>query len=162
LRGPTRIKLIQDARGPLEIHVFQRKTRGPPSAELKMGYILSEGENMKFDWQQLSRGEREVLLRHFLLKRQDSPATAQKVCAVMQKTHYMSCHTGPDGKAVVQFFTTSAPERTGQPVRAGASLSEDLAEGIFKAALRAKGVQVEDGMSAAFAMTTSNSARAGR
>lgn len=95
---------------------------------------------MRFDWQQLSPGERQVLLRHFLLKAKPASAvTVEKVCAAMQKTHYLSCYTDANGKAVIQFVTT----RKG--VRSGVSTAEDLTEGIFKAALRAKGVDLDDG-----------------
>jgi hypothetical protein len=116
---------------------------------------------MKFDWQQLSPREREVLLRHFLLQRTDAPVTPEKVCAVMQATHYMSCQTTREGKSVVQFVATSRTQ-SGEPAGAGASLAENLTEGIFKAALRAKGVQVDDGLSAAFLPGSPNAARAGR
>jgi hypothetical protein len=96
---------------------------------------------MKFYWQQLSPKEREVLLRHFLLKRNlDAPVTAERVCAALQKTHSLSCHTSAQGKAVIQFVTHKAG------VRSGTSLADDLAEGIYKAALRAKGVELEDGL----------------
>ena len=55
---------------------------------------------MRFDWQQLSPGERDVLLRHFLLKSTvKAPVTPEKVCAVMEKTHYLSCFTNEEGKA---------------------------------------------------------------
>ena len=93
---------------------------------------------MKFYWEQLSPKERDVLLRHFLLKRKDAPVTAERVCAALQKTHSLSCHSSKEGKLVFQFVTTNRRART------GASLAEDFSEGIYKAALRAKGVQVED------------------
>src|SRR5262249_55779497 len=99
---------------------------------------------MRFDWQQLSPGERDVLLRHFLLKSTvKAPVTPEKVCAVMEKTHYLSCFTNEEGKAVIQFVTTK------KGVRSGVSTSENLTEGIFKAALRAKGIELEDGAPAA-------------
>lgn len=95
---------------------------------------------MKFYWDQLSPRERDILLRHFLLKeRMDTPVTAEGVCAALQKTHTLSCHSSKEGKFVFQFITMSRGART------GASLDEDVTEGIFKAALRAKGVEVEDG-----------------
>jgi len=96
---------------------------------------------MKFYWDQLSPRERDILLRHFLLKkRMDTPVTAEGVCAALQKTHALSCHsTSKEGKLVFQFITTARGART------GASLAEDVSEGIFKAALRAKGVDVDDG-----------------
>jgi hypothetical protein len=93
---------------------------------------------MRFVWQQLSPGEREVLLRHFLLKRKDAPVTAEGVCAAMKETHYLSCRTDASGKARILFITA----RKGVPT--GKSVADDLAEGIFKAALRAKGIEVED------------------
>jgi hypothetical protein len=99
---------------------------------------------MKFDWQQLSPNEREVLLRHFLLKQKmDIAVTAEKVCAAMQETHYLSCYTTPQGKAVIQFVTTK------KGARSGASTSDSLDDGIYKAALRARGVDLEDGLVAA-------------
>jgi len=93
---------------------------------------------MKFYWEQLSPNEREMLLRHFLLKQRNTPVTAEGVCAALQKTHSLSCHSNKDGKLVFQFVTARRGART------GASLADDFSEGIFKAALRAKGVEVED------------------
>jgi hypothetical protein len=99
---------------------------------------------MKFDWQQLSPREREVLLRHFLLKRAEAePVTADRVCAAMQKTHHLSCHTDRQGKTVIRFL------RVARGVRSAKSVADELSEGIYKAALRAKGVDVEDGFAAA-------------
>lgn len=96
---------------------------------------------MKYYWEQLSPREREVLLRHFLLQRRnDTPVTAEGVCAALQKTHALSCYSNKEGKLVFQFVTTA------RGARSGASLAEDVSEGIFKAALRAKGVEVEDGL----------------
>ena len=95
---------------------------------------------MKFYWEQLSPNEREMLLRHFLLKQRNTPVTAEGVCAALQKTHSLSCYSSKDGKLVFQFVTARRGART------GASLADDFSEGIFKAALRAKGVEVEDGM----------------
>lgn len=95
---------------------------------------------MKFYWEQLSPNEREVLLRHVLLKRPDVPVTAEGVCAALQKTHSLSCFPSKEGKLVFQFITAKRGART------GASLAEDFSEGIYKAALRAKGVHVEDGL----------------
>lgn len=111
---------------------------------------------MKFNWQQLSPRERDALLRHFLMKRQmDAPVTATKICAALHDTHYLSCFTKPDGKAVLRFVTTA------KGARSGSSISDDLSDGIYKAALRAKGVQVEDGFGAA-AIPRSRSARMAR
>lgn len=95
---------------------------------------------MRFDWQQLSPRERQVLVRHFLF-RADMPAsvTPEKVCAVMQRTHQLTCYTTKDGKAVIEFVTKRG-------VRAGVSTAETFTDGIFKAALRAKGVDLEDGL----------------
>jgi hypothetical protein len=101
---------------------------------------------MKFNWQQLSPREREVLLRHFLLKRKmDIPVTAEKVCAAMQETHSLSCYTTSEGKAVIQFVTTK------KGVRSGASTADDMDDGIYKAALRARGVELDDGIGAVIA-----------
>ena len=95
---------------------------------------------MRFDWQQLSPRERQVLVRHFLFS-SNTPAsvTPEKVCEVMQKTHHhLTCYTSRDGKAVIEFVTKRG-------VRSGVSTADTLADGIFKAALRAKGVELEDG-----------------
>jgi hypothetical protein len=101
---------------------------------------------MKFYWEQLSPREREALLRHFLLrKRLDAPVTAEGVCAALQKTHSLSCHSNKEGKLVFQFVTTA------RGAKSGASLAEDFSEGIYKAALRAKGVDVDDGHAIHFA-----------
>src|SRR5688572_10418258 len=97
---------------------------------------------MKFYWEQLSPNEREMLLRHFLLKQRNAPVTAEGVCAALQKTHSLSCYSSKDGKLVFQFVTARRGART------GASLADDFSEGIYKAALRAKGVEVEDEMGA--------------
>ena len=95
---------------------------------------------MKFYWEQLSPREREALLRHFLLrKRFDAPVTAEGVCAALQKTHSLSCHSNKEGKLVFQFVTVA------RGARSGASLADDFSDGIFKAALRATGVELEDG-----------------
>jgi hypothetical protein len=104
---------------------------------------------MKFFWQQLSPGEKEALLRHVLLKQQrvQGPVTAEKVCAALQKTHSLSCFTQPEGKVHFRFEMTAKTVRSG--ARSGVSLSDEFADGIYKAALRAKGVQVEDGFRAA-------------
>ena len=115
---------------------------------------------MRFDWQQLSPGEREALLRHFLLNKKNAPVTAERVCAAMQKTLYMSCQTTAEGKTVIQFLTAAPRENSGKPVRAGVSLSDDVAEGIYKAALRAKGVQVDDGISMAMAASANGASKA--
>ena len=95
---------------------------------------------MRFDWQQLSPGERQLLVRHFLLRPNSStPVTPEKVCAVMQKTHQLTCYMSKDGKAVIEFVTKRG-------MRAGVSTAETFTEGIFKAALRARGVDVDDGV----------------
>ena len=94
---------------------------------------------MRFDWQQLSPGERQILVRHFLLRpNASSPVTPEKVCTVMQKTHQLTCYMSKDGKAVIEFVTKRG-------IRAGISTAETFTEGIFKAALRARGVEVDDG-----------------
>lgn len=103
---------------------------------------------MKFVWQQLSPGEREALLRHVLLKRATAgPVTAEKICAALHKTHSLSCFTESQGKVFFRFEMTSKAVRQG--ARSGESLSEEFADGIYKAALRAKGVEVEDGFNPA-------------
>jgi hypothetical protein len=117
----------------------QKISESEPSAlEINgVNYPVKESP-MKFYWEQLSPKERDMLLRHFLLKRKDTPVTAEGVCAALQKTHSLSCYSSKEGKLVFQFVTTNRGART------GASLAEDFSEGIYKAALRAKGVQVED------------------
>jgi hypothetical protein len=109
---------------------------------------------MKFYWEQLSPREREVLLRHFLLRKPlDTPVTAEGVCAALQKTHSLSCYSNKEGKLVFQFVTTA------RGARSGASLAEDFSEGIYKAALRAKGVELEDGLGVNIATARRTSAR---
>jgi hypothetical protein len=112
---------------------------------------------MKYYWQQLSPMEREALLRHFLLKRRmDAPVTPEGVCAALQKTHSLSCHSSSEGKMVFEFVTTA------RGARSGASLAEEFSEGIFKAALRAKGVEVEDGYKISIASQKSGAIRMAR
>lgn len=96
---------------------------------------------MKIYWEQLSPRERDILLRHFLLQRRDVPVTAEGVCAALRKTHSLSCHSSKEGKLVFRFVNTQRGART------GASLADEFSEGIYKAALRAKGLKVEDGIS---------------
>ena len=94
---------------------------------------------MRFDWQQLSPRERQVLVRHVLFRPNTrATVTPEKVCSVMQKTHQLTCYTTRDGKAVIEFIT-----RRGAV--SAVSTAETFTEGIFKAALRAKGVEVADG-----------------
>jgi hypothetical protein len=118
-----------------------------PSALLRneVNYRVKDG-HMKIYWEQLSPRERDVLLRHFLLKRRDVPVTAEGVCAALRKTHSLSCHSSKEGKLVFQFITTQRGEPT------GASQAEEFTEGIYKAALRAKGLQVEDGIPVSLAV----------
>ena len=115
---------------------------------------------MKFYWEQLSPREREALLRHFLLrKRLDAPVTAEGVCAALQKTHSLSCYSNKEGKIVFQFVSSA------RGARSGTSLAEDFSEGIYKAALRAKGVELDDGSAMNLAngrRTSSRLVRAGR
>jgi hypothetical protein len=93
---------------------------------------------MKFDWQQLSPQERQTLVRHVLFRpNATAPVTPENVCEVMQKTHQLTCYTR-DGKAVIEFVTRRGTATV-------ASTAETFTEGIFKAALRARGVDVEDG-----------------
>ena len=99
---------------------------------------------MKIYWEQLSPQERETLLRHFLLQRRNEPVTAEGVCAALRKTHSLSCHSSKEGKLVFRFVNTQRGART------GASLADEFSEGIYKAALRAKGLDVEDGLAANF------------
>lgn len=94
---------------------------------------------MKYDWRQLSPGERKALVRHVIL-RQESPeaVTAESICAAMQRTHFLSCTPGGKGRTVFQFFTGSSE------ARGGAAVAEDPVEGIYKAALRTSGVEIFD------------------
>ena len=94
---------------------------------------------MRFDWQQLSPQERQVMVRHFLFhSNTPAPVTPEKVCAVMQKTHHhLTCYTTKEGKTVIEFVSKRG-------VGSGVSTADTLAEGIFKAALSAKGVELED------------------
>ena len=99
---------------------------------------------MKIYWEQLSPRERETLLRHFLLQRRNEPVTAEGVCAALRKTHSLSCHSSKEGKLVFRFVNTHRGART------GASQADEFSEGIYKAALRAKGIDVEDGLASGF------------
>ena|SRR5687768_5067171 len=105
---------------------------------------------MKIYWEQLSPHEREILLRHFLLQRRNVPVTAEGVCAALRKTHSLSCRSSKEGKLVFRFVNTQRGART------GASLADEFSEGIYKAALRAKGLDVEDGLAANFAARRSS------
>jgi hypothetical protein len=108
---------------------------------------------MRFDWQQLSPRERQVLVRHVLFRpNSGAPVTPERVCAVMQKTHQLTCYTTKDGKAVIEFVT-----KRGEGT--AVSTAETFTEGIFKAALRAKGVDVEDGSTAQSARIAPRSRR---
>ena len=113
---------------------------GPSALENNgVNYWVKE-RHMKIYWEQLSPGEREVLMRHVLLKQRNVPVTAEGVCAALQKSHSLSCYSSKEGKLVFQFVTNQRGART------GASLADDFQDGIYKAALRAKGLQVEDGI----------------
>jgi hypothetical protein len=93
---------------------------------------------MKLDWQQLSPKERETALKHYVLHDKiDSQVTAQKIWEEMSQTHFLFCDQSLDGPAVFQFIP-------GKGKRTGLATSHDLNEGIYKAALRALGVDVED------------------
>jgi hypothetical protein len=79
---------------------------------------------MRFDWQQLSPRERQVLVRHFLLRPDAAQVTPEQVCAVMQKTHQLSCYTNSEGQAVIEFVTKRGHS-------AAVSTAETFTEGIF-------------------------------
>jgi hypothetical protein len=89
-------------------------------------------------WQQFSPGEKDALLRHFVLHTQRASVTAEKVCKVMQQTHFFTCVSPAGGRTLVEFVS-------GKPgAKPGAAIAEDLTEGIYQAALRAYGVELAD------------------
>jgi hypothetical protein len=93
---------------------------------------------MRLDWQQLTPRERDTALKHYILHgKLDSPVTAQKVCEEMSHTHFLFCNTSPSGPSVYKFMPA-------QGKKTGMAVSDDLNEGIYKAALRALGVDVTD------------------
>ena len=94
---------------------------------------------MRMHWQQFSPAEKEALLRHFVLHQPQEPVSPEKVWREMQKTHFLSCVSAVGGAAVIDF----GPSRPGK--LGGVAVSEDITEGIYIAALRAAGVDLDDG-----------------
>lgn len=93
---------------------------------------------MKIDWQQLSPGERDTALKHYILHNKlNSVVTAQKICEEMSRTHFLFCDQTGGGPPVFRFVA-------GKGKTAGLAVSDDVAEGIYKAALRTVGVEVTD------------------
>lgn len=94
---------------------------------------------MRYDWRQFSPGEKDALLRHFILhQRTKSPVTVEQIYERMQETHFLSCTPAEEGGSVFQFL----PGSTGK--QSGAAIAEDTVEGIFKAALRTSGIDLYD------------------
>lgn len=93
---------------------------------------------MKLDWQQLSPRERDTALRHYIFHdKLNSAVTAQKICEEMSRTHFLLCDKAPGRSSVFRFVA-------GKGRTAGIAVSEDVTEGIYKAALRALGVNISD------------------
>ncbi len=93
---------------------------------------------MTLHWHQFSPGEKEALVRHYVFHKQNAMVTAEKICEAMQKTHFLACISPGSGPTLVE-FVSSKPG-----VRAGTAVAEDLTDGIYRAALRAFGVDLED------------------
>ena len=94
---------------------------------------------MQYDWRQLSPGEKDALLRHFILHQPtNTPVTPERIYAAMQRTHFLSCSPAGEKGSVFQFL----PGSTGK--KKGAAVAEDTVDGIYKAALRSSGVDVFD------------------
>ena len=94
---------------------------------------------MRYDWRQLSPGEKEALLRHFVLHQPThSPVTVEQIYETMQRTHFLSCSPAPAGGSVFQFLPAGGARN------AGAAVADDTVEGIYKAALRTQGIDLYD------------------
>jgi hypothetical protein len=93
---------------------------------------------MKLDWQQLSPRERDTALRHYILHdKLNSTVTAQVICEEMSRTHFLYTDQALGGRSVFKFVP-------GKGKSAGVAVSDDVSEGVYKAALRALGVEVCD------------------
>jgi hypothetical protein len=92
---------------------------------------------MRVQWQQFSPGEKEALLKHYVFHRVDVQVSPEKVCQAMQNTHFLACVSPGNGSTLVEFISS----RSGTPT--GAAISNDLTDGIYQAALRAYGVDLE-------------------
>ena len=95
---------------------------------------------MKYDWRQLSPGEKDALLRHFILHQKSVSVTPEKIYETMQRTHFLSCAPAAQGGSVFQFLPGSTTKSCGSAV------AEDTVDGIYKAALRTSGVDLFDSM----------------
>ena len=94
---------------------------------------------MRYDWRQLSPGEKDALLRHFILHQPTStPVTPERIYETMQRTHFLSCSPAGKKESIFQFLPGSSGKQTGSAV------AEDTVEGIYKAALRTSGVDLFD------------------
>ncbi len=93
---------------------------------------------MRVHWRQFSPGEKKALLRHYVFHKRAASVSAEKVCEAMQETHFLSCVSPAGGRTLVEFVSS----RPG--VRQGAAIADDLTDGIYQAALRAYGVDLDD------------------
>lgn len=93
---------------------------------------------MRLQWQQFSPAEKEAILRHYILHQKSGQVSPEKVCQVMRETHFLTCVSPGNGKTLVEFVSSGAGANT------GAAIASDLTEGIYKAALRAQGVELVD------------------
>ena len=93
---------------------------------------------MRFHWQQFSPGEKEALLRHFVLHKRNATVSAEKVCQALKNTHYLTCVSPGNGATLVEFVSAKPG------IRAGVAVSDDLTDGIYQAALRAFGLELEE------------------
>jgi len=78
------------------------------------------------------------LLRHYILHQNKGQVSPEKVCQVMKETHFLTCVSPGNGKTLVEFVSSCAGSNT------GAAISNDLDDGIYKAALRAQGLELVD------------------
>jgi len=101
--------------------------------------MLKEGEKlMRVHWHQFSPGEKEALVRHYVLHKRKAAVTAERICEAMQETHFLACVSPGGGRTLVEFVSS----RPG--IQAGAAIGTDLTDGIYQAALRAYGIDLDD------------------
>src|SRR4051812_22929419 len=93
---------------------------------------------MRVHWRQFSPGEKEALLRHYVFHERAAAVSPEKVCEAMQETHFLSCVSPGGGRTLVEFVSA----RPG--LRPGSAIAEDLTDGIYQAALRAYGIDLDD------------------
>src|SRR5687767_10400177 len=93
---------------------------------------------MRVYWQQFSPGEKEAMLRHYILHEKNASVSPEKVCQAMQQTHFLACVSPGGGPSLVEFVSS----KPGVP--AGKAIAQDLTDGIYQAALRATGVDLEE------------------